>query len=63
VQFYDGAKIAVQPKGLGGVAYGAHAGFCLEPQVYPDSPNRLHFTNAELWPGEVYTQLTEYRFA
>jgi aldose 1-epimerase len=63
VQFYDGAKIAVQPMGLGGVAYGAHAGFCLEPQVYPDSPNRPHFTSAELWPGEVYSQLTEYRFA
>jgi aldose 1-epimerase len=63
VQFYDGAKINVQPKGLGGVTYGAFGGFCLEPQVYPDSPNRPHFTNAELWPGEVYTQLTEYRFA
>jgi aldose 1-epimerase len=62
VQFYDGAKIAVQPKGLGGITYGAHAGFCLEPQVYPDSPNKPHFTNCELWPGEVYTQLTEYRF-
>jgi aldose 1-epimerase len=62
VQFYDGAKIAVQPKGLGGVTYGAHAGFCLEPQVYPDSPNKPHFTHCELWPGEVYTQLTEYRF-
>jgi aldose 1-epimerase len=62
VQFYDGAKIAVQPKGLGGADYGAHGGFCLEPQVYPDSPNRPHFPSAELWPGEVYSQLTEYRF-
>jgi aldose 1-epimerase len=62
VQFYDGAKISVQPKGLGGVQYGAFGGFCLEPQVYPDSPNRPHFTSAELWPGEVYSQLTEYRF-
>jgi aldose 1-epimerase len=62
VQFYDGAKMNVQPKGLGGAQYGNFSGFCLEPQVYPDSPNRPHFTNAELWPGEVYTQLTEYRF-
>ncbi len=62
VQFYDGAKISTQPPGLGGVRYGAFAGFCLEPQVYPDSPNRPHFTSAELWPGEVYSQLTEYRF-
>jgi aldose 1-epimerase len=63
VQFYDGAKVAVEPVGLDGARYGAHAGFCLEPQVYPDSPNRPHFTSAELWPGEVYSQLTEYRFA
>jgi aldose 1-epimerase len=63
VQFYDGAKINVQPKGLGGVSYGAFGGFCLEPQIYPDSPNRPHFTSAELWPGEAYSQLTEYRFA
>ncbi len=62
VQFYDGAKINVKPKGLGGVSYGAFGGFCLEPQVFPDSPNRPHFTSAELWPGEVYSQLTEYRF-
>ena len=62
VQFYDGAKVSVQPAGLGGARYGAHAGFCLEPQVYPDSPNKPHFTNCELWPGEVYSQLTEYRF-
>jgi aldose 1-epimerase len=62
VQFYDGAKVNVQPSGLDGTRYGAHAGFCLEPQVYPDSPNRPHFPSAELWPGEVYSQLTEYRF-
>jgi aldose 1-epimerase len=62
VQFYDGAKINVAPDGLGGARYGAHAGFCLEPQVYPDSPNRPHFTSSELWPGEAYSQLTEYRF-
>jgi aldose 1-epimerase len=62
VQFYDAAKVNVQPRGLGGAQYGAYAGFCLEPQVYPDSPNRPHFPSAELWPGEVYSQLTEYRF-
>jgi aldose 1-epimerase len=62
VQFYDGAKIATQPQGLGGVTYGVFAGFCLEPQRFPDSPNHPHFTDATLRPGEVYQQLTEYRF-
>jgi aldose 1-epimerase len=62
VQFYDGAKMNVGPKGLGGAEYRNYAGFCLEPQIFPDSPNRAHFTNCELWPGDVYSQLTEYRF-
>jgi aldose 1-epimerase len=62
IQFYDGAKVNVAPDGLGGARYGAFAGFCLEPQRFPDSPNRPHFTDVTLRPGEVYRQLTEYRF-
>ena len=49
-------------KGLGGRRYKACAGFCLEPQVWPDSPNRPYFPQAVLWPGEIYRQTTEYRF-
>ena len=37
-------------------------GFCLEPQIWPDSPNRPYFPQATLWPGEIYRQVTEYRF-
>ncbi len=48
--------------GLGGRRYKAYAGFCLEPQVWPDSPNRPYFPQAVLWPGEIYRQMTEYRF-
>src|SRR5205807_316406 len=46
VQFYDAAKLNVPVAGLGGASYGPHAGLCLEPQRYPDSPNRRHFTPA-----------------
>ena len=35
---------------------------CLEPQIWPDSPNRPYFPQAVLWPGEIYRQMTEYRF-
>ena len=28
-----------------------HAGLCLEPQAFPDSPNRRHFTDCVLRPG------------
>jgi len=62
VQFYAGAKVAREQDGLGGRRYGAGAGFCMEPQVWPDSPNRPYFPQAVLWPGEIYRQTTEYRF-
>lgn len=62
VQFYAGHKAGRSVPGLGGRKYGAYAGFCLEPQVWPDSPNRPYFPQAELWPGDVYRQVTEYRF-
>lgn len=63
VQFYDGRRLE-RPgtRGLGGRSYRAHAGLCLEPQVWPDSPNRPYFPQAVLWPGERYHQVTEYRF-
>lgn len=62
VQFYDGARTTMPVPGLEGIEYGAHAGFCLEPQTWPDSPNRPYFPQAVLRPGETYRQTTEYRF-
>jgi aldose 1-epimerase len=63
LQFYDGAKLNVPVPGLDGRLYGANAGLCLEPQLFPDTPNRPDFGNAVLRPGETYRQITEYRFA
>lgn len=62
LQFYDGARVARDAAGLGGRRYGAHAGFALEPQIWPDSPNRPYFPQAVLWPEQIYRQTTEYRF-
>lgn len=62
LQFYAGHKVARDPLGLTGMAYGAYAGFALEPQVWPDSPNRPYFPQGLLWPGDRYRQVTEYRF-
>lgn len=62
VQFYDGVGVARDMPGLEGAVYGAHAGFCLEPQIWPDAPNRPEFPSAILRPGEQYRQTTEYRF-
>lgn len=62
LQFYGGEHVARIVPGLGGRTYKAYAGFCLEPQVWPDSPNHPDFPQAVLRPGETYRQLTEYRF-
>ena len=63
VQFYDAAKLNCPVPGLGGARYGAHAGLCLEPQAFPDSPNRRHFTDCVLRPGAKYQHVSEFRFA
>lgn len=57
VQFYAGGMLdgAATP-------YGAHAGFCLETQHFPDSPNQPHFPSTVLRPGELRTSTTTYRF-
>jgi aldose 1-epimerase len=45
-----------------GAAYGKHAGFCLETQHFPDSPNRPEFPSTVLRPGETYRQVTIHKF-
>jgi aldose 1-epimerase len=62
MQFYAGHKVAREQEGLEGSRYEAYAGFCLEAQVWPDSPNHAYFPQAVLWPGEICRQTTEYRF-
>jgi aldose 1-epimerase len=62
VQFYTGNFLDGSVKGKGGAAYGRHAGFCLEAQHFPDSPNKKEFPSTILRPGKVYTQITVYKF-
>jgi aldose 1-epimerase len=46
----------------GGVAYQYRTGFCMEPQHYPDSPNKPDFPAVVLKPGQVYHNTIIYRF-
>jgi aldose 1-epimerase len=62
LQVYDGAKLNLPVRGLDGTSYGACAGICLEPQHAPDSPNQPHLPSTVLRPGELYRQVSEYRF-
>ncbi len=62
VQFYTGNFLDGSLKGHGGTVYGQHAGFCLETQHFPDSPNQPKFPSTVLKPGETYRTTSEYKF-
>ncbi|WP_018182889.1 aldose epimerase family protein [Kaistia granuli] len=59
---YDGAGLEPGWPPTGGITHVAHAGMCFEPMRYPDNPNQPAFPSAVLRPGEIYRQVTEYRF-
>ena len=63
VQFYSGNAIPGLYKGKTGVMYGKYAGFCLETQHYPDSPNQPAFPSTLLKPGETMRSETVYAFS
>lgn len=46
----------------GGLPQKTQSAVCLETQKMPDSPNRPHFTDTVLRPGETYDYTTEYVF-
>ena len=63
VQFYSGNYLDGTLSGNEGKVYPKRGGFCLEPQHFPDSPNRPDFPSVVLRPGETYRQTIVYRFS
>ncbi|MBH8557751.1 aldose epimerase family protein [Hymenobacter negativus] len=63
IQFYTGNFLDGSLKGKGGTVYGLHAGFCLETQHFPDSPNEPKFPSTILRPGETYHTTSTYTFS
>ncbi|MDR2702095.1 MAG: galactose mutarotase [Spirochaetaceae bacterium] len=62
VQFYSGNFLA----GIAGKAasvYGKNAGFCLETQHFPDSPNQSGFPPAIFGPGKPYHEQAVFAFS
>jgi aldose 1-epimerase len=49
--------------GKGGAVYGFRTGLCLEPQHFPDSPNKRNFPSTVLNAGDWYTGKTVYKFS
>ena len=58
IQFYSGNFLTSGLVGTGGRPYGPGAGFALEAQHSPDSPNRPDFPSTVLRPGRIYHQQT-----
>ncbi|MGC2775898.1 MAG: aldose epimerase family protein [Bradyrhizobium sp.] len=62
LQVYTGNYLDATISGKGRVFRQSDA-VCLEPQVWPDAPNRPDFPSARLLPDDVYRHETVYRFS
>lgn len=63
LQFYTGNFLDGTIRGKGGKLYRQGDAFCVEPQVFPDTPNRPAFGSARLDPGQTYVHRITYRFS
>lgn len=62
VQFYTGGYLSEKVMGKRGRPLCKYAGFTLETQKYPGTPNFTHFPDCVLRPGEKYRQHMEFYF-
>ena len=63
VQFYAGNFLDGTVTGKAGTIYRQGDALCLEPQVFPDTPNKPEFGSARLDPGDTYHNRIVYRFS
>jgi aldose 1-epimerase len=62
IQFYSGNFLDGTVTGKDGTIYRMGDALCLEPQIFPDTPNKPEFGSARLDPGETYSNKIVYRF-
>lgn len=62
IYFYPGNSLGDFPPGKDDVVYPAFSGICLEPQAWPDAPNRPEFPPAALYPSNEYHSTIVYTF-
>ena len=62
MQFYSGNFLDGTVTGKSEHVYKQRYGLCLEPQHFPDSPNKPSFPTTELKPGQTFHSTTVYRF-
>ncbi len=63
IQFYAGNFLDGSITGKDNKIYKHRYGFCLEPQHFPDSPNKPNFPSVVLRPDQKYTHITVYKFS
>lgn len=63
IQFYTGNFLDGSFEGKDGVVYSKNGGFCLESQVFPDSPNHPNFPSPVLRPGDTYKHTIVMKFS
>ena len=63
LQFYAGNFLDGTIHGKGGAVYQRRTAFCMEPQHYPDSPNKASFPSCIVKPGQTYHNTIVYKFS
>jgi aldose 1-epimerase len=63
IQFYSGNFLDATTTGKSGRVYRQGDALCLEPQVFPDSPNQPGFPSPRLDPGDTYANKMVFRFS
>jgi aldose 1-epimerase len=63
LQFYSGNFLDGTVTGKYGRVHRQYDALCLEPQLYPDTPNRPDYPSARLDPGQIYRHTSLYRFS
>jgi aldose 1-epimerase len=62
LQFYSGNQLDGSIIAAAGRVLRRHAGFCLETQHFPNSPNRPDFPSTVVRPAQTYRSRTVWRF-
>lgn len=63
VQFYTGNFLDGTVTGKGGTIYRMGDALCLEPQIFPNTPNQPEFGSARLDPGQSYHNRMVFSFS
>jgi aldose 1-epimerase len=62
LQVYTSMHFDGTETGKGGIPFSPYSAVAIEAQNFPDAPNKSHFPNSILSPGETYHEIIVYKF-